>query len=86
MRMAKETDLTSAIAVVDWSRMPCAFCASTPEQPVTTPAAETTSASASKRRICLLNRLWEPRDGYPKGVTQAALRSAYTALSRGSAS
>ncbi len=32
-----------------------------------------------------INRLWEPGDGYP-GVTQTALRSAYMALSRGSAS
>jgi hypothetical protein len=51
MRIAKETDLTSAMAVVDSSRMSCAFCASTPEQPATRPVAETRSASASKRRM-----------------------------------
>src|SRR6188508_2295812 len=60
MRIANETDLTSAIAVVDSSRMPWAFCAPTPEQPVRAPVAEITSASASKRRMPHKSALRDP--------------------------
>jgi hypothetical protein len=65
MRIANETDLTSAIAVVDWSRIVCAFRASTPEQPETAAAAEAMRKRASKRPMSM-NRSARRLERYPK--------------------
>src|SRR4026207_1290010 len=70
MRIANETDLTSAIAVVDWSMIVCAFSASPPEQPETAAAAEATRTRASKRRMSHESVPPAPR-AIPEGASQA---------------